>query len=119
MKIGSKIKRIRELKGFSQTEIAEKLHISQRAYSDIENDKTKLDLERLFQLASIYQIDPIDLINFDEKQVFKNVFKDSSKGFFAEKILTENFDNERKSYLNQIAQLKEEISFLRKLIEKG
>jgi len=39
MQIGNKIKRIRELKGLSQADVAEKLHISQRAYSDIENDK--------------------------------------------------------------------------------
>lgn len=47
MQVGHKIKRIRELKGLSQAEVAKKLFISQRAYSDIENDKTKLDLDRL------------------------------------------------------------------------
>lgn len=68
MQVGNKIKRIREIKGFSQSEVADKLFISQRAYSDLENDKTKLDLERLQAVAKIFEIDPIDLLTFDEKK---------------------------------------------------
>lgn len=118
MQIGHKIKRIRELKGLSQTEVAEKLFISQRAYSDIENDKTKLDLERLENLSKIFEMDPVDLLTFDEKKIFNNVFNDTSKGLFADKIINENFENERLSYQQQIKHLEEEILFLRNLINK-
>lgn len=117
MQIGHKIKRIREMKGFSQTEVAEKLHISQRTYSDLENDKTKIDLERLDALAAVFEIDPIDILTFDENKVFNNVFNDSSNGFFADKIINDDFENERQSYKQQIRHLEEEITFLRKLIE--
>ena len=66
MKIGNNLKRIREIKGFSQSEIAAKLFISQRAYSDLENDKTKLDIERLESIAIIFNISSNDLLTFDE-----------------------------------------------------
>jgi len=118
MQIGNKIKRIRELKGLSQAEVAEKLHISQRAYSDIENDKTKIDLERLELLAATFEIAPVDLLTFDEKKIFNNVFNDTSHGYFADKIITDDFENERSSYRDQIKHLQEEIAFLRKLIEE-
>ncbi|MPS74862.1 MAG: XRE family transcriptional regulator [Chryseobacterium sp.] len=38
--VGSKIRRLRENKGISQEEMAEKLHISRSAYSRIENGET-------------------------------------------------------------------------------
>jgi transcriptional regulator with XRE-family HTH domain len=118
MHIGHKIKRIRELKELSQSEIAEKLHISRRAYADIENNKTKLDIERLELLSSIFGISLIDLLTFDEKQVFNNIFNDTSNGYFADKIITDDLDKERQSYLQQIKHLEEEITFLRSLIKK-
>lgn len=46
MKINEKIKQLRLLSGFSQADIAKKLFISQRAYCDVENGKTKLDIDR-------------------------------------------------------------------------
>ena len=116
MKIGHKIKRIREMKGFSQSDMAEKLHISQRAYSDLENDKTKIDLERLDALAEAFEVKPIDILNFDEAKIFNNVFNDTSNGYFADNIHTGNFENERQSYKQQILHMEEEIAFMRKLL---
>lgn len=118
MEVGKKIKRIREIKGYSQSEVAERLFISQRAYSDIENNKTKLDLERLDAISKIFDMDPLDLLNFDENKIFNNVFNDTSNGYFADKIISENFENERKCYLKQIEYLEKEILFLRDLVKK-
>jgi len=112
MKTGEKIKKIRKLKGFSQNGIAELLCISQRAYSDIENNKTKIDLERLKNLGKIFNMDPSDILNFDEHQVLNPIFPfqkdDMSK--------LSDFENERQSYQQQIKHLEEEILFLRTLL---
>lgn len=67
MKVGEKIRKIRTLKGLSQDFVAEKLNISQVAYSDIENNKTKLSLERLEEISTIFKIPLNDIISFDEK----------------------------------------------------
>ena len=95
------------------------LNISQTAYSDIENNKTKLNLERIQEIAKIFEIDTNDLILFDENQVFNNTFNENAKGFFnVQKVINENFENERKSYTNQINNLKEEITYLRKKLDE-
>ncbi len=117
--IGEKIRKIRNIKGFSQEYVSDLLNISQTAYSDIENNKTKLNLERIQEIAKIFEIDTNDLILFDENQVFNNTFNENAKGFFnVQKVINENFENERKSYTNQINNLKEEITYLRKKLDE-
>ncbi|GAL69183.1 helix-turn-helix domain-containing protein [Jejuia pallidilutea] len=118
MKVGEKIRKIRTLKGLSQDFVAEKLNISQVAYSDIENNKTKLSLERLEEISTIFKIPLNDIISFDEKNIFNNTFNNTSKGFFnTRKVINDNFENERKAYLDQIASLKDQITYLRKKLE--
>ena len=39
-----------------------KSYISQRAYCDIENGKTKLDIDRLEQTAELYNTDALDIL---------------------------------------------------------
>jgi XRE family transcriptional regulator, regulator of sulfur utilization len=112
--IGEKIRKIRTLKGFSQEYMSDKLKISQPAYSDIENSKTKVSIATIQELATIFEIDTNDLINFDESQVFNNTFNQNSKGFFnVKKFINETFENERKLYQDQIQTLKDEVVYLR------
>ena len=112
--IGEKIRKISAIKGYSQEYMSEIMKISQTAYSDIENNKTKINLERIQELAKIFEIDVNELMSFDESQVFNNTFNENAKGFFnVQKVISETFDNERKSYHEQIKNLKEEIHFLR------
>jgi transcriptional regulator with XRE-family HTH domain len=54
---GEKIRMAREAKGMSQEAVADLLGISQTAYSDIERGKTQPKLNRLQQLADIFEID--------------------------------------------------------------
>jgi transcriptional regulator with XRE-family HTH domain len=70
MKIGRKIKKIRELRNFTQEHMAERLGISQVSYSRIENELTKLDLKRFHDIAKILEIDPFLILNFDKSIVF-------------------------------------------------
>jgi len=117
--IGEKIRKIRTLKGYSQDYMSEKLKISQPAYSDIENNKTKVGVTILEQIASIFEINATDILNFDENQVFNNTFTENSKGFFnVKKVVNESFDNERQAYKDQIKSLKEEIDSLRKKLDE-
>ncbi|WP_121966991.1 helix-turn-helix domain-containing protein [Myroides sp. N17-2] len=53
-----KIKSIRKNSGYSQEYVAEKLGISQKAYSDIESGKTRLKNEVLHEIAKILEISP-------------------------------------------------------------
>ncbi len=57
-----KIKALREQKSFSQYEMGQRLGISQNAYYKIEKGHTRLDLRRLIQLSSIFEIELCKLV---------------------------------------------------------
>lgn len=97
--------------------MAERLFITQRAYSDIENNKTKLDLDRLENLGEIFDLNPLDILTFDEKQVFNNCSLSASANNYSTINFQDNFENERQSYQQQIKHLEEEVVFLRTLIK--
>jgi len=69
--VAANIRRIRESKSYTQDYLAVKLTISQNAYSKIELGYTKITVERLFQIAQILEVVPLDLIGFDEEARFR------------------------------------------------
>lgn len=113
--IGDKIRKVRELKGFTQDFMAGKLEMSQRAYSKIENNDIKLDWGRIEDISKILDIEPTDLVSFDDSLVFNNC---TQSGKF--QVFNNNFPDElKKSYENRIDHLEKEILFLRGLLEKS
>lgn len=110
--IGKRIRKIRELKGFTQNFMALKMNISQRAYSKIENNNIKIDWNRIVTISNLLEIDPMSLVNFDESLIFNNC---TQSGKF--EIFNNNFPIELKqSYEDRIVELKTEVEFLRKLL---
>lgn len=69
MKTQDKIRAIRTQQKISQEQMAERLELTTQAYSKIESGKTKLNLDRIQQIAHILNIDIAELIS-DEKEVF-------------------------------------------------
>lgn len=63
---GQKLRLLREFRNYSQEYIAEKLGITQNAYSRIENNQTKVTIERLERLAVILNIPPLELLSDKE-----------------------------------------------------
>lgn len=63
--INAIIRQIRLEKGFSQDYVAKKLGISQKAYSNIENNVTQITLNRLKNIAEVMAIKVDILINQD------------------------------------------------------
>ena len=113
--IGEKIRKVRELKGFSQDFMAGKLEMSQRAYSKIENNDIKLDWGRIEDISKILEIEPIDLVSFDDSLIFNNC---SQSGKF--QVFNNNFPEElKKSYEERVNHLEKEILFLRGLLAKS
>lgn len=107
--LGEKIRKIRTLKGYTQDYMATKLDVSQRAYSKLENNEIKLDWNRLTTISEILEIDPTELISFDDSLVFHNC---NQSGKFND--INNHFPEElKKQYENQIAHLQEEVKFLR------
>lgn len=72
MEIGQKIKKIRELRNYSQEYMAMHLGISQEAYCRIETGQTKIELNRLKKIAETLEVEPYFLMNFDDSYVFNS-----------------------------------------------
>jgi len=106
-----KIKQIRELKNFTQEYVAGKLGLSTRAYSKIETGETQLTINRLNEISTILGIEPMEILGFDEKQVFNNCKQDGYIGInhinFPEKLVQQ--------YEETIQSLKEQIQLLKLL----
>lgn len=66
--IGNKIKNIRELKNFTQGYMAEKMDISQAAYSKLEKGNVKISPEKLAEIAKILEVNPEDITAFDSQK---------------------------------------------------
>jgi transcriptional regulator with XRE-family HTH domain len=70
-----KIKQVRELKNFTQEYVASQLGLTTRAYSKIESGETQLTINRLNEISKILEVDPVEVLGFDDKQVFNNYGK--------------------------------------------
>lgn len=69
MSINEKIRRIRELKGWSQEQMAEKLHMSVSGYANIERGKTNVQFSKLEQISKILDMKLSELIELNEKNI--------------------------------------------------
>ncbi|KQS41184.1 helix-turn-helix domain-containing protein [Pedobacter sp. Leaf194] len=71
--VAGNIRKIREYRDYTQDYLAAKLKISQNAYSKIELGYSKLTIERLFQIASILNVEVTNLLTLDHKELIKNI----------------------------------------------
>jgi transcriptional regulator with XRE-family HTH domain len=112
--IGQKIKKIREIKGYKQEFMAEKLDISQQSYSNIESDKIDVPFSKIENIAEIFQMRVEDIISFDEKFVLNNYGE--IKG---NQIGLNNFPSELKQlYDDKIKLLEDKISYQQEIINQ-
>lgn len=70
MEVYEKIHFLRQLKNWSQEEIADKLGISVNGYAKIERGETDVSLSRLKQIAKVLDIELVELFGFGEKNIF-------------------------------------------------
>lgn len=118
MKIGEKVRKLRELRDFSQEYMAEQLGMSQQNYSLIENDEDEdISLKRLKKIAETLEISLNDLLNFEDKQIFNNYGKYSQVEHNHE-VVNNHFTAERQLLERQITHLESEIEYLRKMLDK-
>ncbi len=69
MSVHEKIRLVRQLKGWSQEEVATKLEMSPNGYGSIERGETDINLSRLEQIAALFGIKLADLLELNEKSV--------------------------------------------------
>jgi transcriptional regulator with XRE-family HTH domain len=111
-----KIKQIRELKNVSQEFVATQLGLSIRAYSKIETGETQLTINRLNEISKALGVDPIEILGFDDKQVFNNCKQEGNYNTIGQ---THNAFPEKlmQQYEKTIAVLEDEIKLLKSMLE--
>jgi len=115
LQIGQKIKKLRELKNFTQSHLASELGITQSAYSKIELGETEVSYTKLTKIAQVLGMSPEEIMTFNEQMIFNVMHNQTGNGFVINKGFTEN---EKKLYEDQIGHLKEEINYLKKVLDK-
>lgn len=111
--LGTKIKKLRELRNYTQEYMADKLGISQAAYSKMESDETDVSHDRLVQIAKALDISIQDILAFDER-IFFSLTNNQDNASFGYIIHNNNqlSDNERKLYEDKIRLYEDKVRLL-------
>ncbi len=73
MEVHEIIKRIRTIRGITQNQMAEKLHLSLSAYGKIERGESGLSFQTAGKIAGILQINIADLQYYKEESLFPSI----------------------------------------------
>lgn len=112
MKVGDNIKKLRELRNYTQQYLADQLEISLSGYGKIERNETDVSLSRLQQIADILGVDIHGILRFDDKHLFNLNNNEVANG------QVNNYYNGREELLERIIeQLRKENENLLSIIE--
>lgn len=123
METYEKIKMMREMNQWTQEEVAEKLGMSTTGYAKIERGQTNVSVEKLKQIAQIFNINIAQLLDDNEKLVICSVGDNHSNynNYFGmnEKLIAQNEKQQLEIQLKDelLKQKDAEITALKELIE--
>ncbi|ARU65107.1 transcriptional regulator [Histophilus somni] len=98
MTMHNKIRLMREVRQWSQEEMAHKMNMSLSGYAKIERGETKLHYDKLVQIARIFNMNLADLIDIDKGVIF--CMNENSDYIYT------NYGNMSESSLIEIEKLK-------------
>lgn len=118
MEIHDKIRVMREINQWSQEEMAEKLEMSPTGYAKIEHGKTNLTIDKLKQIAQVFNIDVIELINQQDRSFFFSIGDHTNNHNYVGVNEVIAMENEKLKLLleakeNEISALKELVALLK------
>ncbi|OOH90641.1 transcriptional regulator [Pasteurellaceae bacterium 15-036681] len=109
------IRMMREMNKWSQEDMADKLNMSPSGYAKIERGETKLYLDKLQQIAQIFNINVSDLLNSNEKN-FCFIIGENSIG--ENSHLNSTYYNTDKELLAENEKLKLSLEYKDQIIEQ-
>jgi transcriptional regulator with XRE-family HTH domain len=115
MNLGQKVKKLRELKSLTQSDMAFKLGITQGAYSKLEIGLSDISYSKLTEIATVLNISVEDIIAFNNENLVFNL-KNNKKANGL--VINQMSANEKKVYQEYIESLKIENNYLKNMIEK-
>jgi len=113
MKLKTKeVRRSRLAKNYTQDYMADELGLTQSQYSRIEKGECAVEIDKVVKIAQILEVNWIDILDFGTAQNFYNCNQSGNNN--TNTMYNQDFENERKSYLTQIDDLKTQIADLKK-----
>lgn len=73
MNIGTKIKKLRELRNFTQSYMANRLEVTQSTYCRYENNETELSMLVVENIANVLSVSKEAILHFEEKKLFQYI----------------------------------------------
>lgn len=113
MNVGQKIKKLRELKNYTQAYVAEQLNLSLSGYGKIERDETDITLNRLNEIAQILGTDYNTILSFDEKHIFNFQQNQNANGIVQNQQVID-----KDAWQQLVDHLKSENSLLKDKLDK-
>jgi transcriptional regulator with XRE-family HTH domain len=115
---GLRIKKLRELRDYSQVYMARKLGISQEQYSYLETKQKSISNEQLKSIAALLEVNEDYLKLFDPQKIIENSGNEQAHEYLnIQNMLIETHENERKLFLELIARLKQELAELKQKLD--
>ena len=81
--LGENIRKIRELKGFSQQNLADEINMDQKTISRIEKGDLSPKFETLVAIAKALSVNLSQLLSFNENMIFNNYNQYQQGGHFS------------------------------------
>lgn len=123
MSVNEKVRLFRELNQWSQEEMAERMNMSVAGYAKIERGETNISLHKLKQIASVLQIDLLDLVSPHDSGVIlvggennQNHFRNNYYGNQAAELEVEKLKLELKHKDELLKQRENELETLRDIV---
>lgn len=107
MKVHEKVRKIRELKNFSQENMAEQLQMSVNGYEKIERGEVGLQMDKLEKIADVLGMDVVDLLTVEKNLVFLNMENSTNSA---------NYYASQERYVIEIEKLKQQNGYLRAIL---
>jgi transcriptional regulator with XRE-family HTH domain len=87
--LGENIRKIRELKGFSQQNLADEIHVDQKTISRIEKGDLSPKFEIIVGISKVLSVNLSQLLSFNESLIFNNYNQHQQGGNYNAYINTE------------------------------
>ena len=113
--IVAKIKKLRMAKGFSQSEIADRLNITPTTYQKLEAGENYAWAKYLDELMSVLETTPKDFFSDIGRRVINQNNYEGSIGYVVETLHQEN----REIYEKLLQSKEEQIALLKNFLEKS
>ncbi len=123
MTLGTVVRQLRENKGISQENLADLIGVEQSWVSRLESDKLDPPLSKIDLLAKALDVKRSELFGIAERSLTIKVESIVTENTHSIGLLNGvnhmgNFEEDRKSYKEHIADLKTQIDDMRKILEK-